>query len=233
MSSGTGGHILRDYDEELEHLRTTLLEMGGLAERQLGDGLRALVERDARLGDAVCTADYRVNDLEVRIDEEATAIIARRQPAGPDLRLLTAVIRSSTDLERIGDEAEKLGRFAIEFAGAQSLEPGMLGGLERLGDIVRAVLHEALDAFARGDAEAAARIAADDGRVNAACDAAMRELVTYMMEDPRTMQRSLHALWCARALERIGDHARNLCEAVVYVVEGRDIRHEGTQAPPE
>lgn len=229
MTSGSGRHIQHGYDDELEHLRSTFMEMGGLVEHQLGDGLHALVTRDARLGDEVCTADYRINELEVRIDEEATAIIARRQPAASDLRLLTAVIRCGTDLERIGDEAEKLGRFAIEFAGGQAPETGMLSGLDRLGGIVRAVLHEALDAFARGDADVAARIAADDGRINAACDAAMRELITYMMEDPRTMQRSLHALWCTRALERIGDHARNLCEAVIYVVEGRDIRHEGDQ----
>ncbi|MDZ7747870.1 MAG: phosphate signaling complex protein PhoU [Halofilum sp. (in: g-proteobacteria)] len=218
-------HIHHEYDQELDTLRALLLEMGGLVEQQLADGLRAVVARDAELGDRVCTADYRINSLEVRVDEEATTIIARRQPTGSDLRLLTAAIRIGTDLERIGDEAEKLGRFAIEFAAGQTLDHGLLQGLERLGDAVRAILREALDAFARADGEAAARVAADVDRVRDAYAAVVRELMTCMMEDPRTMQRALHAMWCARALERIGDHARNVCEAVVYVVEGRNIRH--------
>ena len=218
-------HIHRAYDEELDTLRGMLLEMGGLVERQLADGLRALLTRDAELGDRVCTNDYRINSLEVQLDEEATAIIARRQPTGSDLRLVMAAIRTGTDLERIGDEAEKLGRFAVEFAGGRASEPGLLQGMERLGSAVRRILHDALDAFARSDAAAAAGITHEVDHLGVAYDGVMRELITYMVEDPRTMQRALHALWCARALERIADHARNVCEAVVYLVEGRNIRH--------
>lgn len=218
-------HIHSEYDEELDGLRTLLLEMGGLVERQLADGLKALITRDAELGDRVCTADYRINSLEVRIDEEATTIIARRQPTGSDLRLLMAAIRTGTDLERIGDEAEKLGRFAVEFAAGHSPEPALLQGMERLGDAVREVLRDALDAFARSDAAAATAVLDGAVQVGGHYDSVMRELITYMMEDPRTMQRALHALWCARALERISDHARNVCESVVYIEEGRNIRH--------
>mgnify|MGYP006433979577 CR=1 FL=1 len=226
-------HIHSEYDQELDALHDLLLEMGGFVERQLADGLRALITRDADLGDRVCTADYRVNSLEVRIDEEATTIIARRQPTGSDLRRLLAAIRTGTDLERIGDEAEKLGRFAIEFAGGHSPEPVLLQGIERLGDAVRQVLRDALDAFARSDVTAATTVLESAEGVGGQYDSVMRELITYMMEDPRTMQRALHALWCARALERISDHARNLCEAVVYVEEGRNIRHRPAEGGPE
>ncbi|WP_067560982.1 phosphate signaling complex protein PhoU [Halofilum ochraceum] len=226
-------HIHSEYDQELDTLRGLLLEMGGLVERQLADGLEALITRDAELGDRVCTADYRINSLEVRIDEEATMIIARRQPTGSDLRLLMAAIRTGTDLERIGDEAEKLGRFAVEFAAGNTPEPSLLQGMERLGDTVRQVLRESLDAFARSDVAAATAVLDGTDRVGGHYDAVMRELITYMMEDPRTMQRALHALWCARALERISDHARNVCESVVYVEEGRNIRHRPAGAGPD
>jgi len=225
MTYGQGPHIQHEYDAELAELRTLVLEMGGLVEDQLARGLQALVTRDATLGDEVCTADYRVNSFEVRIDEEATRIIARRQPTGSDLRFVLAAIKTGTDLERVGDEAEKLGRFAIEFAAGHGPDPALLQGLERLGDVVRPILHQALDAFARSDAAAARHAATGERQVTRAYDAATRELITYMMEDPRMMQRALHALWCARALERIGDHASNVCEAVVYMVEGQDIRH--------
>jgi phosphate transport system protein len=226
-------HIHSEYDDELNALHGLLLEMGGLVERQLADGLRALITRDAELGDRVCTADYRINSLEVRIDEEATMIIARRQPTGSDLRRLMAAIRTGTDLERVGDEAEKLGRFAVEFAAGHSSEPALLQGMERLGDAVRQVLGDALDAYARSDAAAATAVLEGAGHVGGYYDSVMRELITYMMEDPRTMQRALHALWCARALERIADHARNLCESVVYVEEGRNIRHRPPGEVPE
>jgi phosphate transport system protein len=226
-------HIHHEYDQELDALHDLLLEMGGLVERQLADGLRALITRDAELGDRVCTADYRINSLEVRIDEEATTIIARRQPTGSDLRRLMAAIRTGTDLERVGDEAEKLGRFAVEFAAGHSAEPALLQGMERLGDAVRQVLRDALDAYARSDAAAATAVLEGAGHVGGYYDSVMRELITYMMEDPRTMQRALHALWCARALERIADHARNLCESVVYVEEGRNIRHRPPGEVPE
>jgi len=218
-------HTHHDYETELDALKGVLAEMGGLAERQLRDGLRALVTRDAELGDQVCSRDHQINDLELRVDERVTKIIARRQPAGSDLRLLVAAIRTGTDLERIGDEAGKLGRFAIEFGHGQALDPQLVRAMERLGERVRPVLAQALDAFARTDAPAATALMRDIDAIAQVHDAAVRELMTYMLEDPRTIQRVLHALWCARALERISDHARNICESVVYVGEGRDIRH--------
>lgn len=224
-------HTHHEYDEELRELEGALARMGRFAGQQLGDGLRALLERDAELGHTVCTSDYRINELELRIDRLATAMIARRQPAGSDLRFVIAAIRTGTDLERVGDEAGKLGRFAIEFAGSRSLEPRLLQGMRRFGEDVDAVFRSALRALAERDAETAIETAREAEHVAAVQGALLREFVTYMLEDPRTIQRVLHALWCTRALERIAHHAANVCESVVYVVEGRHVRH--AEAAPE
>ena len=224
-------HTHHEYDEEIGALEAAIAEMGRLAGQQLDDGLRALRERDAELGHTVCTSDYRINELEVRIDRLATAMIARRQPTGSDLRFVIAAIRTGTDLERVGDEAGKLGRFAIEFAGSRALESRLLQGMQRLGEDVQAVFRRALEARAARDAEAAAETARAAEHVARVQGALLREFVTYMLEDPRTIQRVLHALWCTRALERIANHAANICESVVYVVEGRNIRH--AEAAPE
>lgn len=200
--------------------------MGGLVEKQLAEGLKALLGGDSQLGEQVVEGDYRVNSLEVEIDEECTQVIARRQPTASDLRIVVTIIKTITDLERVGDEAAKLGRFASEIAREGGLrDESMMLAVQNLGDHVRRMLHDTLDVFARLDVQAALEVAGEEKKIDKEYDGVVRQLVTHMMEDPRTTRGVLSVLWCARALERVADHARNMCEYVVYMVEGKDIRH--------
>jgi len=200
--------------------------MGGYVEKQLSEGLRALLNADVEAGRRVIDGDHRVNRFEVDVDEECTLLIARRQPAASDLRMVVTIIKTITDLERIGDEAEKLGRFTLDVAD-ETTRPDheMLLGVRNLGEHVRRMLHDTLDVFARVDADTALRVAEEEARIDREYDGVVRQLVTYMMEDPRSIRSVLSVLWCVRALERVSDHARNICEYVVYMVEGKDIRH--------
>jgi len=221
-----GQHISQEFDEELDSIRNKVLTMGGLVEKQLADGLKALLTGDSQLGDNVVEGDFRVNSMEVEIDEECTQVIARRQPTASDLRIVVTIIKTITDLERVGDEADKLGRFAAEISREGGLRnESMLVSVQNLGDHVRRMLHDTLDVFARMDVQAALRVAGEESKIDNEYDGVVRQLITHMMEDPRSTRGVLSVLWCARALERVADHARNMCEYVVYMVEGKDIRH--------
>jgi phosphate transport system protein len=217
-------HISRQFNAELEEIRNRVLQMGGLVEQQIEQALIALVKGDTALGESVIRDDTKVNKLEVTIDEECSQIIARRQPAAGDLRLVVAVIKTITDLERIGDEAEKIARMAVRLA-SEERPQNAYAELQTLGNHVRQMVHDALDAFARLDIEAALRVAREDLKVDQKYDGLMRQMITFMMEDPRTISRMLNMIWAARALERIGDHARNICEYIIYLVKGKDVRH--------
>ena len=217
-------HISRKYNEELESLRNKVMTMGGMVEQQCKNSLEALIKGDSSLAEVVATSDYKVNGLEVEIDAECTEILARRQPAASDLRMILTVIKTITDLERIGDEAEKVGRFALKLA--NSHEPqSYYSDLHHLGEHVIEMLHGALDAFARIDVDSAARVAARDPEIDQEFEALTRLLITHMMEDPREVKNVLRLNWCARSLERIGDHSTNICEYVIYLVKGHDVRH--------
>jgi phosphate transport system protein len=217
-------HILSRYNDDLERLRTNVLQMGGLVEEQLKQAVEALVQGDSRLGEQVARADQKVNAMEVAIDDDCSRILATRSPAAGDLRLIVAVIKTITDLERIGDEAEKIGYIGSRLASLERPE-SRYREIKHLGRIVGEMVHEALDAFARMDADAAVTVAKKDRMIDEEYEAIQRQIITFMMEDPRTIRRGLDVLWVARALERIGDHAKNVCEYVVYMVYGKDIRH--------
>jgi len=217
-------HISQKYNNELEDIRNRALAMGGLVEKQVSGGLQALLDGDSELGENIALADHEVNAMEVEIDEECLQVLARRQPAASDLRLIVTVIKIITDLERIGDEAEKLGRLSVKLSNSEQL-PVYHKELRHLGGLVVSLLRDALDSFARLDVEAAVRTAARDTDIDSEYDTLSRLLITRIMEDQREVKNVLRIGWCARALERIGDHAVNICEYVVYLVKGRDIRH--------
>lgn len=218
-------HISQQFNVEMENLRNQVMKMGGLVEQQISNAVAALKDLDVPKAEKVIRKDHKVNALEVSVDEECARILARRQPAASDLRMVVAVIKTITDLERIGDEAEKVAKMAVHIAEDDGLFHSRYSGIQHLSDHVGKMLHDALDAFARLDTEAAIRVLHADDEADSECQSLMRQLITHMMEDPRTISEVLDIMWAARALERIGDHAKNIGEYVIYLVEGKDIRH--------
>lgn len=217
-------HISRRFNEDLERVRNQVLAMGGFVEQQLAKSVSALVEGDSSLGESVARDDFKVNNMEVSIDEECSRILATRAPTAGDLRLIVAIIKAITDLERMGDECEKIGYIGSRLA-TQERPADKYREVKHLGRVVQDLVHDALDAFARMDAEAALRVARRDRLVDEEYEAIQRQSITFMMEDPRTIRRALDVMWVVRALERIGDHAKNICEYVIYMVHGKDVRH--------
>lgn len=224
QSTDISGHISRRFNADLEELRNSVMGMGGLVETQLADAITAIVTGDSDLGLRVAKDDYKVNRIEVSIDEEASRILATRSPAAGDLRLIVAIIKTITDLERVGDEAEKIGFLASKLAAMDRPVDAYLE-LKSLGNHALQMLRDTMNAFARLDTTAARAVVLEDDSVDAEYEAIARQTIRLMMRDPESIKRVMNVLWVARALERIGDHAKNISEYVIYMVEGRDVRH--------
>ena len=222
-------HTSKQYDAELESVRAKVLEMGGMVEQQIVNALEALIKADIKLAKEVMEADSRVNSLEVQIDEDCSHIIARRQPAAGDLRMVMMMVKTITDLERIGDEATKIARTAQRIFDEDRMYKPRFNEIKAMVKIVREMLRTSLDAFARLDVSQTVEVAKQDELVDEQFRAAMRQLVMYMLEDPRTISMSLEVLFVAKAVERIGDHAKNIAEYVVYMDKGKHVRHSSLQ----
>ncbi|PFG46273.1 PhoU-like phosphate uptake regulator [Vibrio sp. ES.051] len=223
-----GRHISGQFNVELESIRTHVLTMGGLVEQQLSYAIQALHKEDVELARKVVREDHKVNAMEVSIDDACTRIIAKRQPTAKDLRLIMAIIKTITDLERIGDVATRIAYVAIE--SQSSKERQFQVSLEPLCHQAIQMLHQVLDAFARMDVEAAAKVHKLDDKLDAEYEAVIRQLMTYMMEDPKNIPNILQVMWSARAIERVGDRCQNICEYIIYFVKGKDVRHLGDQS---
>lgn len=224
MATNKSQHISQQFEKELQDIRSRVLAMGGLVEQQVSKAMEALVTGDAELARQVITDDEDVNKMDISIDEDCIQIIALRQPTASDLRLVTGILKTITDLERIGDEAVRIGRMALNLAEKDRPKKNYRE-LHALGQHVSGMLHNTLDAFARFDVDAALQVAHEDRQVDAEYEGIMRQLMTYMMEDPRTISRAIDMMWSARSLERIGDHSRNISQHIIYLVEGKDVRH--------
>ncbi len=217
-------HYSQQYNTELEEIRSRMLAMGGLVEQQLEMAIDALNRGHSEPAEEVVSNDYKVNAFDVEIDERCTKILALRQPTASDLRLVLTVIKTTADLERIGDEAKRVARMAIRAASGDHGR-NLFSQIVHLGSLVQQMLHNALDAFARMDVDAAIAVAHEDVNIDREYESAMRQSMTYMMEDPRSIPSVLDLIWAARALERIGDRCCNICEYIIYFVKGKDVRH--------
>ncbi len=217
-------HTSKQFDLELESLRTRVLQMGGLVEQQVKKAMQGLYDGDTAMLSAVIRDDSRVNQLEVELDEACNQVIAKRQPTAIDLRMVITVIKTIADLERIGDKAHKIARLSNTlYTQHTSFAPEV--ELRHMADLSLSMLRTSLDAFARLDVTAAAGVVHRDDAVDGEHNAVVRQLITFMMEDPRTISRSLDIMFIAKAIERIGDHAKNIAEYVIYMVKGLNVRH--------
>lgn len=230
MSELSEGHIVKGYDVDLAGLRMKLLEMGGLVLDQVQRAVRALAERDAEIARAVLAREQEVNEYDLRIDEDSIALIARRQPMGSDLRVVMSIARAVSDLERIGDEAKKIARYAVgeNLEHPQAPLPQLARDARNMSRIATLMLRDALDGFDRMDPHVAAEVSRRDNELNTEFQAALRHQVTVAMEDPRKLPQTLAAVFVLKALERVGDHAKSIARHIVYLVQGLDVRHEDT-----
>ena len=223
---GVSEHASKQYDLDLDSIRSRVLQMGGLVESQIRRALDALSSGDRTLIDEVIADDHRVNAMEVALDGDCSQVIVRRQPAANDLRMILAITKTVTDLERMGDEAQKIARMARSIHERGSTQPPPHSvDVRHAAEVALSMLRRALDAFARLDVAAAAEVIRDDAAIDSEFRSILRLLITYMMEDPRTISTALEVIWVAKAIERIGDHAKNMAEYVIYIVKGTDIRH--------
>lgn len=222
-------HLSTQFDSELNTVSTRVMELGGLVESQVQQAIHALGQFNAEVAHQVVEIETRVNEMEVEIDHEISSIIARRQPTARDLRLLIAISKSTANLERAGDEAEKMARMVLSII--QSGTPRNLPASELrvAADLASGLLRKALDAFARLDTVAAVSILKEDDLIDKEFDNFVRVLITYMMEDPRMISPSLDLLFLAKAIERVGDHAKNIAELIIYIVKGADVRHSSIE----
>ena len=218
-------HLSSQFDDELGHLRSHVLQMGGLVETQISAAIDAYSKGEVSSVKHIVETDRKVNDLEIAIDDDCAHVIAKRQPAASDLRLVFGITKIVTDLERAGDEAKKIAKGVrrIYEAGQMPSQYGI--GVRHIAEAALIMLRQSLDAFARLDNALAVKVIQADADVDTEFKSIMRQLITHMMEDPRTITTSIDIIWIARAVERIGDHAKNIAEHVVFIVEGRDIRH--------
>lgn len=223
-NSKIGHHISEQFNKELEDLRNKVLTMGGLVEQQIELAVKAFTTGDVELAEQVIKQDNQVDALEMAIDMESCQILALRQPAAFDLRLLLTVIKVINELERVGDLAERIANMAIHLSDSIGKRDDYYE-LQHMADLVKAMLHEALDAFARMNIDNITEITGRDENVDKEYASILRQLITQMMEDPRNITRTLDILWTVRALERIGDHACYICEHLIYMVKGEDVRH--------
>ena len=225
----TRAHIDRHYDEELQGLRNHLLEMGGLVEKQIADAIRALVERDDEFARLIIERDRTVNRMEVQIDDLCLRLLALHQPAARDLRLITTALKITTDLERAGDMAENICERVLELSREPQLKP--LIDLPRMAAVAQGMLRQSLDAFVREDTELALQVCHQDDEVDGLADQLLRELLTFMLEDPHTISRALRLIFISKYLERLADHATNIAEMVIFMVKGKSIRHMDRPPP--
>jgi phosphate transport system protein len=222
-------HLSKQFDADLETLRSGVLQMGGLVESQIRGAIEAFTNGNADLIEQIVAAEARVNECEVQIDDDCSHIIVKRQPAAGDLRLIMAISKTVTDLERIGDEAEKIARMSKQIHDRGHTDLHRFANIRHAADIALSMLRQALDAFARLDTAQAAGIIRQDRAIDTEFRSILRQLITFMMEDPRTISTALEIVWIAKAVERIGDHAKNIAEDVIYIVKGTDVRHTAVE----